>query len=261
MTTAREAVVVLEPPRYQPPCVRLLHLIVVATVLVFVSRSPEAQTAQQQGPASPPVTTVPEDSAVTELRERASAGEARAQVNLGFMYATGRGVPQDYSQGVQWFRKAAEQGFAGGQLNLGFMYATGRGVPQDYSQAVRWFQKAAEQDNASAQSNLGALYANGQGVPQDYTQAVQWYRKAAEQGNAEAQFNLGVLYYNGRGVPQDYVEADKWETLAAPRASGADQKRFADGRDEVERKMTPEQIAEAQKRGREWTEAFDRRKQ
>jgi len=34
---------------------------------------------------------------------------------------------------------AAEQGFADAQVNLGFMYHNGRGVPQDYAEAVKWF--------------------------------------------------------------------------------------------------------------------------
>jgi hypothetical protein len=62
-------------------------------------------------------------------------------------------------------------------------------------------------------------------------------------------------------VPQDYVEAYKWMNLAAARTSGADQKRFADGRDAVAKKMTPDQLSEAQKQAREWMEAFERRKQ
>jgi uncharacterized protein len=40
-------------------------------------------------------------------------------------------------------------------LDLGWMYADGRGVTQDDGQAVSWFRKAAEQGDAVAQNNLG----------------------------------------------------------------------------------------------------------
>ena len=41
------------------------------------------------------------------------------------------------------------------------MYDKGRGVPQDYSQAVKWYRKAAKQGDASAQYNLVVMYAKG----------------------------------------------------------------------------------------------------
>ena len=64
----------------------------------------------------------------------------------------------------------------------GWMYATGRGVPQDDAEAVRWYRLAAEQGDAYAQYNLGLMYRKGEGVPQDDAEAVRWYRLAAEQG-------------------------------------------------------------------------------
>ncbi len=39
--------------------------------------------------------------------------DALAQYNLGGMYATGGGVPQDYQEAVRWYRLAAEQGEGG----------------------------------------------------------------------------------------------------------------------------------------------------
>jgi TPR repeat protein len=59
------------------------------------------------------------------------------------------------------------------------MYDGGRGVPQDYSAALSWYRKAAEQGNAAAENNLGPLYAYGRGVPQDYVQAYMWFQLAA----------------------------------------------------------------------------------
>ncbi len=80
----------------------------------------------------------------------------------------------------------------------------------------------------------------------DYAAALREFRPLAEQGHAEAQFNLGLMYRHGQGVPQDIVQAHMWLSLSASHVA-----RFA--RDLlVAGRMTPEQIAEAQKLAREW---------
>ena len=119
-------------------------------------------------------------------------------------------------------------------------------------ESLNSLRERADKGDATAQFNLGVAYGTGQGVPQDYAEAVRWCRKAADQGNAGAQSNLGRMYYYGRGVPPDYAEAYMWANLAASRAGGDDQKKFADARELVAKKMTAEQIAEAQRRAREW---------
>ena len=58
------------------------------------------------------------------------------------MYDNGKGVRQDYTNAVQWYRKAAEQGHAGAQINLGMMYEKGQGVRQSKIVAKEWFKKA-----------------------------------------------------------------------------------------------------------------------
>ena len=78
---------------------------------------------------------------------------------------------------------------------------------------------------------------------EDYKEAVKWYRKAAEQGHDVAQNNLGVMYGFGVGVLQDYVSSYAWANIAG--ANGADVKKFKS--EILEKKMTPEQIAEGQK--------------
>ena len=119
---------------------------------------------------------------------------------------------------------------------------------QDYATALRLWRPLANQGHVLAQVMLGAMYFWGQGVPQDYAEAASWSRKAADQGHALAQRNLGAHYYDGQGVPQDYLQAHKWFNLAA--AGG--NKDAAKSRDIVAAKMTPAQIAEAQKLAREW---------
>ena len=123
----------------------------------------------------------------------------------------------------------------------------------DYATALEEWRPLAEQGDADAQLGLGAMYFYGQGVPQDYAEAVKWYRLAAEQGQADAQIALGFMYFFGHGVPQDYVQAHMWYSLAAGRSSpGEDRDQLISYRDEVEAKMSPEQIAEAERLAREW---------
>jgi TPR repeat protein len=149
------------------------------------------------------------------LRSRAEQGDARAQYNLGNMYADGDGVPEDDVEAVRWFRLAADQGLAEAQYNLGFLYATGEGVPEDDVEAVRWYRLAADQGLAEAQYNLGVLYGAGTGVTEDMSEAVRLYRLSADQGYALAQYNLGVMYAAGTGVTEDISEAVRLYRLSA----------------------------------------------
>ena len=48
---------------------------------------------------------------------------------------------------MKWYTLAAEQGHANAQTSLGFMYATGDGVPQDYVYAHMWGNIAATNGN------------------------------------------------------------------------------------------------------------------
>ena len=59
------------------------------------------------------------------------------------------GVPQDAAEAVRWYRKAGEQGLAKAQLNLGVMYAQGHGVSQNYVQAHMWTDLAASTISAN----------------------------------------------------------------------------------------------------------------
>ena len=96
--------------------------------------------------------------------------------------------------------------------------------------------------------NLGICYNNGEGVAKDATEAVKWYRKAAEQGDARAQYNLGLCYDNGDGVTKDDVIAYMWHNLGA--ASGNEKAKR--NREILEKRMTRDQIAEAERLSRDW---------
>jgi hypothetical protein len=64
----------------------------------------------------------------------------------------------DYDSAFRICTKAAVQGNSGAQYNLGLMYDTGEGTPQNYKQARYWYTKATEQGDASLQSHLGFMF-------------------------------------------------------------------------------------------------------
>lgn len=75
---------------------------------------------------------------------------------------------------------------------------------------------------------------------------------AASQGDVTACFDLGVAYSTGsHGVTCDLIEAHKWFNLAATRGHEEASWCRADVADE----MTAREIAEAQRRAREWLSA------
>jgi len=112
----------------------------------------------------------------------------------------------------------------------------------DFDAAARGFAPLAHAGDRDAQYALGILYELGRGVERDLLAAVDWYRRSAAQGLADAQFNLAAMYANGEGVSQDLVAAYALLALAAAQGHAEAAKQ----RHTVARKLTSEQIAEAQ---------------
>jgi hypothetical protein len=143
-------------------------------------------------------------------RQAADAGNLTAVNNLAVLYQHGRGIPQDHAEAVRLYRQCADAYIAVGQYNLGTMYHRGIGVAHNDHEAVRWYRLAAAQNHPSAMNNLGDAYEKGCGLEQDYAKAAEWYRKAAERGVSASHYSLGVFYREGLGVEQDFREAEKW---------------------------------------------------
>ena len=86
-----------------------------------------------------------------ELVQKAEAGDAEAQYNLGVSYYGGKGVAKDYKEAVKWYRKA---GTSSTEYKLGLCYENGNGVTKDEKEAVKWYTKAAEQNYEDAKKAL-----------------------------------------------------------------------------------------------------------
>jgi uncharacterized protein len=154
----------------------------------------------------------------------------------------------DYAGALKELRPLAQKGDAKAQSNLGLMYSTGRGVPQNSAEAEKWIRKAAEQGLAEAQYNLGLIYVKGQGVPKNNAEAMKWFRKSSDQGYAKAQYSLGVMYLQGLGVPKNVVQSYMWWYLAGSQGNQDAAKAI----NAIKGKMSPAQIAQAKKLASQW---------
>ena len=91
---------------------------------------------------------------IEELKQRAAAGDAEAQFELGKAYECGRDVVVNLWESVKWYRLAAEHGAVDAQYNLGVCYYEGIVVEEDLEEAVKWWQLAAEQGHKYAKKKV-----------------------------------------------------------------------------------------------------------
>jgi hypothetical protein len=202
--------------------------------------------------------SVPQDFAIALrwFREAAAQRNGESKYYLGIMYAEAQGVERDYRVAGNWFREAAQDGY-------------GFGVPKKYQAGVKWaedvekYQAAADAGDPDAQYRLATLLygpeAQAHDIPQNRERAITLFRAAAAKGNALAMYTLGSIYQGKiaheplTGV--DYVMAHMWYNLAASRlAPGAERDQAVKDRDFIAQyRLTPQQLAEAQRLAREWS--------
>lgn len=103
-------------------------------------------------------------------------------------------------------------------------------------------RKRAEAGDAAAQNQLALELQSS-----DPFQAAQWLKKSAEAGYKFAQCNLAGYYEEGIGLPRDYVLAYMWYSVAIN--SGVTW--APDQRDDLEIKMSRDEVLEAQKLARQ----------
>ena len=121
-----------------------------------------------------------------QLLHRGPASTPQLEFCIGYLYASGNGVPRDMGAAATHFRAAAERGYVPAQAVLGVHYSKGLGVLQNWTEAAKRFRKAAAGGHAGAAANLGQCYQNGTGVAQDRKEAAKWYEFAAAHGDPQA---------------------------------------------------------------------------
>ena len=165
----------------------------------------------------------------------------------------------DSKKAFEILKPLAEKGNYRAQYYFGRMYeiggfknVEGGSVKDRHEEAIKWYQLAAKQGDADAQYELGSIFYHGRSNQEKNIRLAVFYYKQAAQNTATvgylAQSILGKMYSKGEGVIQDYVQAHMWFNVS--HANG--HKKANELRDDIAKKMTPSQIAEAQKMARNW---------
>jgi len=148
-----------------------------------------------------------------EQMVEANKGDVMAMYEIGRMYERGRGVKEDISKAINWFKKASKKGSDSAHARLGVLYFTGVGFTKSYSKARSHLSTAAKKNNSTAQYYLGQLLEKGYVGKRNYTAALALYKKAAESGHYQAKARIAKV--------QKAINRSRAETKKAKKAKQA----------------------------------------
>lgn len=150
------------------------------------------------------------------LRSAADKQHARAQDRLGWTYAVGKGVKQDYKQAQEWFQKAEKGGSSLARFHLGLLEWQGALAPRNLEKAYTWCDKADEglwdlayKLDPEAMMAISWMLMEGMGRAQDLKKAADVLQEATDLGSAPALTLLGIAYRDGKLGEKDPAKAEK----------------------------------------------------
>lgn len=150
------------------------------------------------------------------LHKKALNGDADDCFNYArHLIDTPTAHPQATAEACKWLTKASDAGNRNAPALLGAIYATGRGVPADYTKAIHYLTIASDRDHLRAQLLLALLYAKGKGTPCAPHKAAEHIRYAAMQGSPAAALLMFYCFHDGFGVRKTPELALGWLQNAA----------------------------------------------
>ena len=162
---------------------------------------------------------------VSQLKEKAKAGDAKAAWLVGRTYMTGDSyVKPDNEEALRWFTQASEAGEPSAAYIIGELL-TKAGNPADarvaYARAYALYKKQAESGNAEALYWQGFMEHSGLGIPAQQKEGLAHMARAAEQGCIPAAYQLFKTYTKGMGVPANEAESFRYARMLADQGGDA----------------------------------------
>lgn len=193
-----------------------------------------------------------DEDALAKLIKLANEGSEEANMQLGFMYQTGKGLVRDREKARAYYLKApslatakynlalielrpntlegnrsaikllrestseTEACFTVAMNRLADIYFTGaKGIPKNPEGAALMWERAAACKDVEATYRIGLVYAKGEGRPKSHAQAQLHLKKAVESLHADAMWAMGDLFADRTSPSFNPVMAGQHYNLAA----------------------------------------------
>ncbi|MDX8523730.1 caspase family protein [Mesorhizobium sp. MSK_1335] len=174
------------------------------------------------------------DEAKKAIQKAADQGHVRAVFELGYLNATGTGMPANRKQANTFYAAASDKGDPYGMTSWGRALFNGYGVERDTGKGLDLLLKAAAMGHTYAMNDLAAIFTEGRnGVPADTTRAVAFLKAGVERQDMYSMNLLGRNYLAGTGVEKDPKAAlslfQKSMDLGQPYAPGSLARMYRDG--------------------------------
>ena len=184
-----------------------------------------------------------EAKAADFYRKGADKNVGICMYNLAVFYDEGKGgLKKDPAEAFQLHYRAALTAFVPSQLALGTRYRDGKGVAVDAQAALAWYDRAMRNGDVTGAVNCASILERGSTGVQDLRAAAEIYQSAAKQGHPGAMTALGAMIEEGRGVTGDFKQV--W--MLYSRAAAANFEPAIQRLDALKKRLTPEQIKEAE---------------
>ncbi|KRB32518.1 MULTISPECIES: caspase family protein [Mesorhizobium] len=148
------------------------------------------------------------EDAKKAIQAAADKGHVRAVFELGYLNATGTGMPVDRKQANSFYAAASDKGDPYGMTSWGRALFNGYGVERDTGKGLDLLLKAAAMGHTYAMNDLAAIFTEGRnGVPADPSRAVAFLKAGVERQDMYSMNLLGRNYLAGVGVGKDPRQA------------------------------------------------------
>jgi len=182
-----------------------LVLLNVAGAMGAAPAKPATITAESLARAaqSPPKQQPPKQDTLIDIKKKAEAGDAKAQVAFADEFAH----MQKYPVAEQWYRTAAVQGEPAALYALAELYEANHGVGANLvkanpTNAIILHKLAASLGYSKSHLYLGLAFKNGAAVRKDLVRAYAHLKLSASAGNREQQLNQVIAE-----MSQDQIDA------------------------------------------------------
>jgi TPR repeat protein len=184
-------------------------------------------------------------------------GHERAGIAFDRLCSTPSVLPKRSLPAREWCLSiATDHDETGAYVTVGRQALEGDGMPADARLGVALLEVAAGRGDALARELIAIAYLGMEpqkGIPKNVERGLYWLNEGAKRGDLRALDLLYRIYQADRLVPQDRIEYAKWLLLAV---AYGDRELEGFVRDVCRYDLVPPEVAEAERRAKEWLERY-----